>query len=145
MKSRLWAATIWRASWAVVAVAWSLLGICTTLPARRRLTLPLTKAFGLARSMATSIWSSETPEGRWALASCPAVSPARTVTLPLLAAALAGADAGAAATGAAPSLLTVRPVTDAGAGAGRLALICGAFVGAGGVACGVGAGSSSRV
>ena len=53
-------------------------------PARRRpcsrLTLPPMKASGLARSIATSIWSSETLAGLLAAAILPAVSPACTVT-----------------------------------------------------------------
>ncbi len=64
LKSRAWAARIWRASGAGVAwaAAWS--GICSTAPALRRFTLPWMNASGLARIMATSIWSRETSAGR---------------------------------------------------------------------------------
>ena len=95
LKSRAWAARICRASGAGVdcAAAWS--GICSTAPALRRLTLPWMNASGLARIMATSIWSSDTPAGLYALARRPAVSPACTVTPS------AGAGRGGAARGAA--------------------------------------------
>ena len=63
LKSRAWATRIWRACGAGVASAAAWSGICKTAPAFRRLTLPCTKASGLARIMATSIWSSETPAG----------------------------------------------------------------------------------
>jgi hypothetical protein len=56
--------------------ACSPLGISSTAPAFRRLTLPSTKASGLARSSATSIWSSEMLAGLLAPAILPAVSPA---------------------------------------------------------------------
>jgi len=40
----------------------------STAPLRRRLTLPAMKASGLARSMASSIWSSDTRSSRAATA-----------------------------------------------------------------------------
>ena len=81
LKSRLCTAINWRAWPAGVAKASSWLGICKTEPAFRRLTLPCTKALGLARDMATSIWSSDTPCWRRALAMRPAVSPGVTRTV----------------------------------------------------------------
>ncbi|AVS61304.1 hypothetical protein C8241_05865 [Paracidovorax avenae] len=64
LKSRLCAAMICRASAGGVARACASLGISSTAPDFMRFTLPRMKASGLARIMATSIWSSETPAGR---------------------------------------------------------------------------------
>ena len=89
---------VWRASVGLTAAAAAPLGRSSTEPARMRLTLPSMKALGLACSMATSTWSSETLAGRLAMAMRPAVSPRCTVTWrglsPL------GDGAGAAARGA---------------------------------------------
>ncbi len=82
---------IWRASLAGTALAAASAGMSSTAPALMRLTLFPMKALGLERSMATSIWSSDTLAGRWSAASRPAVSPGwtRTWVSPL------GSDAGA--------------------------------------------------
>ena len=50
-------------------------------PAFIRLMFPLMKACGLFRSIATSIWSKDAPDGLYALAIRPAVSPFFTVML----------------------------------------------------------------
>ena len=97
LKSRLCATTVWLASAAEIALAWSAPGISRTAPALSRLTLPPPNASGLARSIATSIWSSETVVGLFAPAIALAVSPARTVTCFELAEA---ADLGVAVDGA---------------------------------------------
>ena len=125
LKSRLCAARILRASPFGVALASAEPGNCRTAPALRRLTLPWIKASGLARSRATSIWSSDTSAGRWALAMRPAVSPAFTVTL--------SPGVGAAAAGVGRATTGVR-----GAGAGR------ACSGVGIWACAVGAAGARR-
>jgi hypothetical protein len=81
LKSRLWAATICRASVRDTSMDEASVGRSRTAPALTRLTLFPMKALGLARNMATSIWSSEALAGRLAAAMRPAVSPALTVTL----------------------------------------------------------------
>jgi len=55
LKSRLCAASTWRASVCGMAAAAASSGICRTAPALRRLTLPWMNASGLARIMATNI------------------------------------------------------------------------------------------
>ena len=114
LKSRLCAAMVWRASAAGVAAAWLALGRSSTAPALSRLTLPPMNASGLARSMATSIWSSDTSCGRWALAIRPAVSPAFTVTLPDDSAVAGAAERG----GAAGRVGTAEACAEGAAGAG---------------------------
>ena len=82
LKSRLCAVIVWRASLALIVPACSAVGRSTTAPALIRLTLPPMNAFGLERSMATSIWSNDTLAGRLAAAMRPAVSPGCTRTCP---------------------------------------------------------------
>ena len=157
LKSRLCAAISCRASLAETAWACSLLGSCSTLPERRRFTLPSTKASGLCCSRATSIWSSETPAGRWAAARRPAVSPGRTVTVSLLPASGAGVAARGlragrgvgsvrvlAAEGAATCACSTFTGARTGAAAGAALRLCAAVVtlGAGLRSAG---GSNSRV
>lgn len=81
LKSLLWATTIWLASAAGTACAWSAPGTFITAPLRMRLILPLTNASGFARKRATSIWSKETPSALVAFAILLAVSPLFTVTV----------------------------------------------------------------
>jgi len=160
LKSRDWAATIWRASRGEVACAVASSGTVSTAPERMRFTLPLMKALGLERSMATSIWSSETPAGRWAAAMRPAVSPVLMRTSDAsdgagAAAARSRADAvlrrGAAGAGAGRLSSVLPAAAGEGAGAARRGAAPGsgaeawaAAVTAGGSFCRVG-GSSSRV
>jgi hypothetical protein len=97
LKSRLCATRVCVASDGETASACSCEGRFRTAPERNRLTLAPAKASGLDRSMATSIWSSETVVGLLAAAILPAVSPAWTVTCPPWpAAAGVGRAAGAA-------------------------------------------------
>ncbi len=106
LKSRLCATTVCLASDAGIAPASAAAGTSSTVPALSRLMLPPEKASGLARSMATSIWSSEIVGGLLAAAIAPAVSPGRTVTCfesgeaVALGAAALGSDAGRPAVGA---------------------------------------------
>ncbi len=81
LKSLLWATNTLVASAAESALACSAEGTSSTAPLRSRFTSSLTNAAGLARSMATSIWSRETSADlvRWAILL--AVSPSLTVTL----------------------------------------------------------------
>ena len=80
LKSRLWATMVCLASPDGTSPACSDEGTSSTVPAFSRFTLPLTKASGLACSIATSIWSSETFGDLCAAAILPAVSPGCTVT-----------------------------------------------------------------
>ena len=122
LKSRLCATTVCVASVAGTAPASVEPGTSSTAPALRRLTLPPENASGLARSIATSIWSSDTVGGLLAEAMAPAVSPGRTVTCresaegAAFAAPVRGSDAGLADVvgGRAPA-----PRGEAGAGAMR--------------------------
>ncbi len=140
LKSRLWAARIWRASVLDTDLAVASSGICSTEPARTRFTLPWMNASGLARIMATSIWSRDTSAGRWAFAMRPAVSPGLTVTPS--AGAGAGRDAAGARTAGAAGVA-------ARAGAGRCCATAGAVIWGAAVAVGAAlrnaGGSSSRV
>ena len=81
-KSRLCAITVCVASAAPIAWACSGVGTLITAPDLMRLILLLINASGLARSSATSIWSSETVAGLVAMAILLAVSPRLTVTWP---------------------------------------------------------------
>ena len=138
LKSRLWAARIWRASVLDTDLAVASSGICSTEPARTRFTLPWMNASGLARIRATSIWSRDTSAGRWAFAMRPAVSPGLTVTP----SAGAGRDAAGARTAGAAGVATR-------AGAGRCCATAGAVIWGAAVAVGAAlrnaGGSSSRV
>jgi len=109
LKSRLCATSVCLASSGGTSAASCSVGSCKTEPLRTRLMLPPMNASGLARSIATSIWSSETAGGLFALAILPAVSPACTVTC------LPSPDGAAACEGAA-----------AGAGEGAVAVAAGA-------------------
>ena len=140
LKSRDWAATIWRASRGEVAWAVASSGTVSTAPERMRFTLPLMKTLGLVRSMATSIWSSETPAGRWVAAMRPAVSPT------LMRTSEASDDAG----GAAARSRAAGAARRWAAGAGRLSSVlpaaaCGAACdGAGAARRGAAAGSGAE-
>lgn len=138
LKSRLWATTVWRASSADTAVASSPVGTSSTEPALSLFTLPPMNASGLARSMATSIWSSEMFAGLFADAIRPAVSPACTVTCLLVpapdgrgVAACRGWAAGARAGCARPALAGAGDCACAGGGravraAGAAGVTCAA-------------------
>ena len=139
LKSRLWAARIWRASVLDTDLAVASSGICSTEPARTRFTLPWMNASGLARIMATSIWSRETSAGRWAFAMRPAVSPGLTVTP----SAGAGRDAAGARTAGAAGVAT-RAGTGRCCAAAAGTVIWGAAVAVGAALRNAG-GSSSRV
>ena len=124
LKSLLCAVMTWRASPSFTALAWSAVGSSSTAPDLRRFRLLLINASGLARSMATSIWSSDTPVGLLRAAIWLAVLPGFTVTvLPSLGA------LGVLATG----------FSGRGAGAGRAVFAGGALGGALGEALGVAA------
>ena len=139
LKSRLWAARIWRASVLDTDLAVASSGICSTEPARTRFTLPWMNASGLARIRATSIWSRETSAGRWAFAMRPAVSPGLTVTP----SAGAGRDAAGARTAGAAGVAT-RAGTGRCCAAAAGTVIWGAAVAVGAALRNAG-GSSSRV
>ena len=139
-KSRLCAVTVLLASSGGTFAACEPADTSSTAPAFMRLMLPPTNAFGLARSSATSIWSSETSAGLYAPAILLAVSPGRTVTwspVPVPPEAVpvrTGASAAVAGAGATAAGRSRRGTggTTAGAAAGGArctggaALICGA-------------------
>ena len=91
-----------RASTGSSACAWSGVGTDSSAPASSRFTLLATKASGLLRSMASSIWSSETLSDLACTAKALAVSPALTVRRapPLAATGLGAWTAGAGVLGA---------------------------------------------
>ena len=109
-----------RASTGSSACAWSEVGTDSSAPASSRFTLLATKASGLLRSMASSIWSSETLTDLACTASSLAVSPALTVRRapPLAAAGLGAWTAGAGVAGAGTAAGICAAAAGAAAGAG---------------------------
>ena len=125
-KSAACALMVWRAS--VDGVCWASceLGSFRTAPALRRLTLLSTKASGLARSKASSIWSRDTLPSMCRAANSPAVSPRTTVRL-WPRSDLAARVAGVGGSGA----FSATAGAGAGVGAAGAAAVAGACAGAG--------------
>ena len=142
-KSRLWAAMICRASPEETLAAADSCGRSITAPALMRFTLSPMKALGLARSMATSIWSSDTLAGRLASAMRPAVSPARTRTW--VGDALGAAARGAAGARVAGAVTGGRGCAPTAAGGRTGCVAAAAGTGATGTAARVLGGSMSKV